>query len=233
MNHMTIIVVVTVLSGVVGCASQPGFDPEEAFRENFREAVGHPSAEMRISALKSIKVSSDESVMRLRGAILYQAAIGQPRKFAAEATEVLPALENVRLHEMPQELQVLAYLAAKVNRRPELAEKLAAREIREAVDAGCSYPTPSAYAMLSPEPARSFKKLAEFNMASACIAALHGRDAEALTNLVSVAAIVRSTGLYADELMEAGVDSSPATAVRFFLNRLRKQRGLNFDAYAR
>lgn len=232
MNRMTVIVV-TALFGVVGCASQSGFDHEAVFREQYSAALAHPSAEMRVSALKAIQAPSDESAMRLRGAVLYQAATGQPKRFAAEGAEALTALENARLHEMPQELQVLAYLAARVNRRPELAEKLAAREIREAVDAGCSYPTPLAYATLSPEPAKSFKKLAEFNMASACMAALHGRDTEALTNLVSVAAIVRSTGLYTNELVDAGVDSSPATAVRFFLNRLRKQRGLNFDAYTR
>lgn len=229
MKHTTIILLVTL----GGCATQADIDYGAAFGQEFRAALAHPSAEMRVSALKAIKAPSDEAATRLRGAILYQTATGQSRKFAAEAAEALPAMENVRLHEMPQELQALAYLGAKVNGKPELAERLAAREIRAAVDAGCSYPTPSAYATLSTESSKSFKKLAEFNMASACIAALNGRDSEALTNLVSVAAIVRSTGLYANELVEVGVDSSPATAVRFFLNRLRKQRGFNFDAYTR
>lgn len=229
MKHTTIILLVTL----GGCATQADIDHGAAFGQEFRAALAYPSAEMRVSALKAIKAPSDEAATRLRGAILYQTATGQSRKFAAEAAEALPVMENVRLHEMPQELQVLAYLAVKVSGKPELAEKLAAREIRAAVDAGCSYPTSAAYATLSPEPAKSFKKLAEFNMASACIATLNGRDVEALTKLVNAAAIVRATGWYADELLEAGVDSSPATAVRFFLNRLRKQRGLNFDAYTR
>jgi len=222
---------------IAACATQPDIDRDATFGAEFRTALAHPSAEMRVSALKTIqdnrRVSDSDSAMRLRGAILYQTATGQPKKFTAEATEILPALESARLHELPQELQALAYLAAKVGGKPELAGKLAAREIREAVDAGCSYPTPAAYATLSPEPARSFKKMFEFNMASACIAALNGRDAEALTKLVNAAAIVRATGLYADELVEAGVDSSSASATRFFLYRLGKQRGLNFNSYTR
>ena len=164
MKHTTIILLATL----AGCATQPDIDRDATFGAEFRAALAHPSAEMRVSALKTIQVSDSDSAMRLRGAILYQTATGQPKKFAAEATEILPALESARLHELPQELQALAYLAAKVGGKPELAGKLAAREIREAVDAGCSYPTPAAYATLSPEPARSFKKMFEFNMASAC-----------------------------------------------------------------
>ncbi len=229
MKHTTVILFATL----AGCVTPADIDHGAAFGAEYRAALEHPSAEMRVSALKAVQAPSDEAAMRLRGAILYQTATGQPRRFAAEAAEILPALEGTRLHELPQELQALAYLAAKLNGKPALAEKLAAREIREAVDAGCAYPTPAAYAMLSPEPAKSFKKIFEFNVASACIAAFNGRDAEALTKLVSAAAIVRATGLYANELLEAGVDSSPATATRFFLNQLRKQRNLNFDSYAR
>lgn len=233
MNLKIAVVGVAVLITTGGCASQAEIDHDAVFGAEYRAALAHPSPEMRISALKAVKAPSDEDALRLYGAILYQAATGQPKKFAAEAAAVLPALEQVRLHEVSRELQVLAYLGATVNGKPEMAEKLAAREIRVAVDAGCAYPTPMAYATLSPESGKSFKRILEFNMASACIAALSGREAEALSKLVSAAAIIRATGMYANDLVEAGVDSSPATATRFFFNRLRKQHNLNFNSYAR
>lgn len=227
--YKMLILLVTALLLVValtGCATQAQLPSlGENFRSEMRDALAQRLVEQQISALKAARPPDRAAAMRRDAAVLHVALTGRPSAFAAESKALLTTIADMRLHEIPVEVQVLAHLSARILGADNT--KVAAVEIRQVVEGLCGPRTRERYAAMPGDLVARRRALFEASAAAACFSAVSGRETEAYLGLVDAVEAAYGDAALQREWAEAGLDRSTAAATKLFAARLRRRHGID------